>query len=106
MKYIFLFITSFLFAQQTKYVDFKSVSGQLTIYSTPKIISGEVDYTFEVLQPIDTIKIDGKNMEFTNVQIDGQDVIFLNTTKELQIINNFQKGLKHLTFKYLSLIHI
>lgn len=100
MKYIFLFITSFVFAQQTKYVDFKSVSGQLTIYSTPKIISGEVDYTFEVLQPIDTIKIDGKNMEFTNVQIDGQDVIFLNTTKELQIINNFQKGLKHLTFKY------
>jgi len=100
MKYIFLLITTFVFAQQTKYVDFKTVSGQLTINDSQKTISGYVDYEFDVLQPIDTIKIDGKNMEFTNVQIDGKDVIFLNTTKELQILNNFQKGNNHLTFNY------
>ncbi|MGN7811130.1 M1 family metallopeptidase [Flavobacterium sp. 22076] len=100
MKYIFLLITTFVFAQQTKYVDFKTVSGQLTINDSQKTISGYVDYKFDVLQPIDTIKIDGKNMEFTNVQVDGKDVIFLNTTKELQILNNFQKGNNHLTFNY------
>ncbi|WP_149207431.1 M1 family metallopeptidase [Flavobacterium johnsoniae] len=100
MKYIFLLITTFVFAQQTKYVDFKTVSGQLTINDSQKTISGYVDYEFDVLQPIDTIKIDGKNMEFTNVQVDGKDVIFLNTTKELQILNNFQKGNNHLTFNY------
>lgn len=100
MKYIFLFITSFVFAQQTKYVDFKSVSGQLTINDSHKTISGHVDYDFEVLQPIDTIRIDGKNMEFTNVQIDGKDVNFLNTGKELQILNKFQIGNNHLTFNY------
>ncbi len=100
MKYIFFFITTFIFAQQTKYVDFKSVTGQLNIVDSQKIIYGQVDYNFEVLQPIDTIKIDAKNMQFTNVQIDGKDVIFINTNKELQIINNFQKGNNHLTFSY------
>lgn len=100
MKYIFLFISSFIFAQQTKYVDFISVTGQLTINDSKRTISGQVDYDFDVLQPIDTIKIDAKNMEFTNVQIDGQDVRFVNTNKELQIVNNFQTGNKHLTFSY------
>lgn len=100
MKYIFFFITTFVFAQQTKFVDFKSVSGQLTINDLQKTISGQVDYEFDVLQPIDTIRIDGKNMEFTNVQIDGKDVVFVNTGKELQVLNNFQKGNNHLTFNY------
>ncbi|WP_343698079.1 M1 family aminopeptidase [Flavobacterium sp.] len=100
MKYIFLLITTFVFAQQTQYVDFKSVSGQLKIVETQKIIFGEVDYNFEVLQPIDTIKIDAKNMQFSNVKIDGKEAVFVNTGKELQIINHFQKGNNHLTFSY------
>lgn len=100
MKYIFLFVTTFVFAQQTQYVDFKSVSGQLTINDSNKTISGRIDYHFDVLKPIDTIRIDGKNMEFTNVQIDGKDVVFVNTGKELQILNKFQAGNNHLTFNY------
>ncbi|WP_026729759.1 M1 family metallopeptidase [Flavobacterium denitrificans] len=100
MKYLFLFITTFAFGQQIKYVDFKSVSGQLSINSSQKTISGNVDFDFDVLQPIDTIKIDAKNMEFSNVQIDGKNVAFNNTGKELQIINSFQKGKNHLTFTY------
>ncbi|WP_456312217.1 M1 family metallopeptidase [Pseudomonas shirazensis] len=100
MKYIFLFITSFVFAQQTQFADFKSVSGQLTINDKEKSISGLVDYQFEVLKPIDTIKLDAKNMEFSNVQIDDKEVVFVNTGKELQIVSNFQKGPKHLTFQY------
>jgi len=103
MKYFLLLLllfTTFLFAQQTKFVDFKSVNGQLKLNATEKSISGIVDYQFDVLQPVDTIKIDAKNMEFTHVQLDNKDVVFLNTGKELQIINNFQKGQNHLTFEY------
>jgi aminopeptidase N len=100
MKYIFLFITSFVFAQQTQFVDFKSVNGQLKLNAIEKSVSGSVDYRFEVLKLIDTIKIDAKNMEFSNVKIDNKDVIFINTGKELQILNNFQKGENHLTFEY------
>ncbi|MFG4002306.1 M1 family metallopeptidase [Flavobacterium aquidurense] len=100
MKYIFLFITSFVFAQQTQYVDFKSVNGQLKLNAVEKSVSGTVDYKFEVLKAIDTIKIDAKNMEFSDVQIDNKDVLFVNTGKELQILNKFRKGENHLTFKY------
>ncbi|MFZ0597703.1 MAG: M1 family metallopeptidase [Flavobacterium sp.] len=101
MKYIFLFITSFAFAQQTKFVDFKSVNGQLKLNPAEKSVSGIVDYQFEVLKPVDTIKIDAKNMEFSHVQIDNKDAIYINTGKELKIIGNFLKGENHLTFEYL-----
>ena len=100
MKYIFLFFTTFLFAQQTQFVDFKTVSGQLSINAKEKLVSGLVDYQFEVLKPIDTIKIDAKNMEFTKVQIDNEDINFVNTGKQLQIVGNFQKGKNHLIFEY------
>ncbi|WP_428233111.1 M1 family aminopeptidase [Flavobacterium sp.] len=100
MKYIFLFITSFGFAQQTQFIDFKSVNGQLKLNATEKSVSGTVDYQFKVLKPVDTIKIDAKNMEFSRVQIDQKEAVFINTGKELQIIGNFQKGENHLTFEY------
>ena len=100
MKYIFLFITSFVFAQQTQFVDFKSVNGQLKLNATDKSVYGIVNYRFEVLKPLDTIKIDAKNMEFSHVQLDNRDVVYINTGKELQILSNFQKGENQLTFEY------
>jgi len=101
MKYIFLFITSFVFAQQTQFVDFKSVNGQLKLNPAEKSVTGTVAYQFDVLQAVDTIKLDAKNMEFSKVKIDDKEVVFVNTAKELQIASNFQKGEKHsLTFEY------
>ena len=100
MKYIFLLFTTFLFAQQTQFVDFKSVNAQLKLNATEKSVSGSVDYEFEVLKPLDTIKLDAKNMEFSKLAINKKEVIFVNTGKQLQIIYNFQKGQNHLTFDY------
>ncbi|KAF2506846.1 M1 family metallopeptidase [Flavobacterium zhairuonense] len=100
MKYIFLFITSLAFAQQTQYVDFKSASGQLKLNAKEKSISGFVDYDFTVLKPIDTIKVDAKNMEFSNVKINNHNAVFVNSGKQLAIVSNFQKGENHLTFEY------
>jgi aminopeptidase N len=65
-----------------------------------KSVSGFVDYQFEVLKRIDTIKIDAKNMEFTKVQLNNKEAVFINTGKQLQIVTNFQKGENHLTFEY------
>lgn len=100
MKYIFLLFTTFIFAQQTQVVDFKSVRGQLKLNPTEKSVSGIVDYEFEILKPTDTIKLDAKNMDFVKVQINNKDAVFVNTGKELQIIDHFQKGENHLTFEY------
>jgi aminopeptidase N len=64
MKYLFILISSLAFAQQTRFVDFKSVSGQLTL-DAKKSVAGSLHYWLEVLKPIDTIKIDCTNMSFT-----------------------------------------
>jgi len=100
MKYIFLLFTGFIFAQQTQNVDFKSVSGQLLLNSKEKIVSGGVDFQFEVLKDCDTISLDAKNMEFSNVKINDKEVVFINTTKQLKIVFPFTKSQNHLTFNY------
>nr|WP_294779184.1 M1 family metallopeptidase [uncultured Flavobacterium sp.] len=100
MKYIFLLFTSFLFAQQTQNVDFKSVSAQLSLNSKEKTVSGSVDFQFEVLKECDTISLDAKNMEFSNVKINDSEAIFINDNKQLKLLSHFIKGDNHLTFSY------
>lgn len=100
MKYIFLLFTGFLFAQQTKYVDFKSVTGQLSLNPKERTVFGAVDFQFEVLKECDTISLDAKNIEFSNVKINEKEIIFINTTKQLKLVYPFNKGENHLTFNY------
>lgn len=100
MKYIFLFLTSFIFAQQTQSVDFKTASAQLFISPKNKTISGTVTYLFDVLQPIDTIKIDSQNMEFSDVKLNDKPVSFTTNGKQLLLIHPFKKGKKWVQFSY------
>jgi aminopeptidase N len=76
------------FAQQTKFVDFKSVSGQLTLECKKRNLRVR-HYSLEVLNPIDTIKIDAQNMSFT-AELNDMPVPYLNTAKQLQIIFPFR----------------
>jgi len=100
MKYFFLFISTFLFAQQAKVVDFTSVSAQLSLNTTEKSISGSVNYSFEVLKSTDTLKIDAQNMQFSKVVLNQKEVQYTNSGKQLLIIHPFQKGKNVLTFNY------
>ncbi len=100
MKYIFLFLTSFIFAQQTQSVDFKTAKGQLFVNPKDKTISGTVAYLFDVLQPIDTIKIDAQNMQFSDVKLNDKPVSFTTNGKQLLLIHPFKKGKKWIQFSY------
>ena len=100
MKFILLFFTSFIFAQQTQFVDFKSVNAHLKLNTTDKSIAGSVEYQFDILKPTDTIKIDAKDMEFTKIRINQKEVNFINTGKQLQLIDSFKEGKNKLTFDY------
>jgi aminopeptidase N len=100
MKFLFLFLTTFAFAQQTKSVDFKSVNGKITIDPSSKSISGAVTYYFEVVKPIDTIKIDAQNMTFSEVELNGKKFPFVTNEKELLLIYPFQKGKNFIQFTY------
>jgi aminopeptidase N len=100
MKYLFLFIGSFALAQQTKFVDFKIVSGEIKLDAVEKSVSGIANYYFEVLQPIDTIAIDAQNMNFTAVKLNGTAVPFINTGKQIQFVYPFAKGKNKIDLEY------
>ena len=100
MKYLLFFISTFTFAQQTQFVDFKLVLGKIVINPIEKTVSGDVDYDFDVLKSIDTIKIDAQNMEFSDLKLNGKLINYINNQKELQIIFPFKKGKNNLTFQY------
>jgi aminopeptidase N len=100
MKYLFLFFTSFIIAQQNQYVDFKSVIGKLKLKSDEKSVSGTINYFLDILKPIDTIKIDAQKMDFTEVKLNQKSVRFLNTEKQLLIVFPFQKGKNEISFNY------
>ncbi len=98
--FAFIFFSSILFAQQTKQVDFIKCSAILYPAVATKSISGTITYDFKVNQTIDTIKIDAKNMEFSNVMINDTLVKFKNSGKSLDLFEGFKKGNNTLTFSY------
>ncbi len=98
--FAFIFFSSILFAQQTKQVDFIKCSAILYPAVATKSISGTITYDFKVNQTIDTIKIDAKNMEFSNVMINDELVKFKNSGKSLDLFEGFKKGNNTLTFSY------
>lgn len=100
MKYLFLLISTFTFAQQTQFVDFKSVLGTIAINSATKTVSGTVTYEFQVLKPIDTLKIDAQKMTFSDLKLNGKVINYCNTQKQLQLIFPFKKVKNQLTFCY------
>lgn len=100
MKYLFLLFSTFVFAQQTQSVDFKTANALITIDPINKSVNGEVIYTFEVLKPIDTIKIDAQNMTFYGVELKDKRIPFSSNGKELFLIYPFKKGKNSVHFLY------
>jgi aminopeptidase N len=100
MKYLFLLISTLVFAQQTKSVDFKSVYGQVTVNPVEKSVSGAVRYWFTILKPTDTLRIDAQNMTFSEVELNEKKIQFTTNGKQLLLIYPFQKGKNTLSFEY------
>ncbi len=100
MRYIFLLFSILTFSQQTKSVDFLKCEAFLNPNETNKSISGQIRYEFKVKTKIDTIRIDAKNMQFTEVLINGKEVKHKNNSKELLLFEGFKKGKNKLTFNY------
>ena len=103
MRYILLLFSILTFSQQTKYVDFLTCTASLYPNFEEKSISGSVTYEFKVKQIIDTIKIDAKNIVFSDVMINGKMVKFKNSGKTLDLFEVFSKGKNKLTFQYTAI---
>ncbi|KQB40770.1 Aminopeptidase [Flavobacterium daejeonense] len=100
MKYLFLFLSTFVFAQQTKNIDFTSVTARLQLNTDEKSISGNVNYSFTILNPVDTLKIDAQNMQFSNVKLNHKNISFINSGKQLLIVFPFRNGKNQISFEY------
>jgi aminopeptidase N len=97
-----LFFIPLSFAQQRDAVDFIKCAAYLSPDETHKSISGTITYEFKVKKAIDTIKIDAKNMEFSDVMINGELVKFHNSGKTLDLFEGFKKGKNKVTFSYFA----
>ena len=106
MMFRFLFICFFTistFAQQFKKVDFISCNAFLKPNQFEKSISGTIQYEFNVLSVIDTIKIDAKSMNFNNVMINGKSVQFKNSGATLDLFEGFKTGKNNFGNELMSL---
>lgn len=101
MRYlVFLLLSFFSFAQQIQKVDFKTVTGNITIDPIERKVFGSVRYVLEVKQDIDSIKVDAQNMSFNSVEMNGKEAMYLNSGKKLVLLGNYKKGKYTLTFTY------
>ena len=101
MKFIFFFFFSFgCFSQQIKNVDFLECKATVFPDAETKSISGKITYEFKVINQIDSIRIDAKAMEFTNLTINKKGVGFINNGKELVLYTGFKIGKNSLEFDY------
>ena len=100
MKYILLIFSAIAFGQQTKSVDFLTANGNVIVDFDSKSINGTASYTFNVIQKIDTIKIDANSMDFSEVKINGKKVGFKQQKKNLALYEGFKKGKNTLTLSY------
>ncbi|MCB0446570.1 MAG: M1 family peptidase, partial [Gelidibacter sp.] len=86
-----LFISVFSNAQQTDYVDFKIGYVELDMrIEKLDSVRGVMEYTFDILKPIDSIFLDAKGVAFKNVFLNEDKIKFYNDGKKLWIINDFQ----------------
>ena len=97
-----LFFIPLSFAQQIDNVDFIKCDALVLPNASDKSISGTVTYEFKVKKAIDTIKIDAKNMEFTQVIINGNLVNFKYSGSTLDLFEGFKKGKNRVTFSYFA----
>ena len=97
-----LFFFPLSFAQQIDKVDFIKCDAFVLPNASDKSISGTITYEFKVKKAIDTIKIDAKNMELSNVMINDELVKFNNYGKTLDLFEGFKKGKNRVTFSYFA----
>ena len=95
-----LFFINLSFAQQIDKVDFIKCDAFVSPNHAEKSIYGDVVYEFKIKKAIDTIKIDAKSMEFSEVNINGKSVKFKNSGKTLDLFEGYKKGKNTLTFRY------
>jgi aminopeptidase N len=97
---LLLIVSAITFAQQTKDVDFITANAALSFDVPGKKVMGKVTYEFEVINKPDTIYIDAKNMQFSEVTINGKKAKWISSATALKLYKGYKKGKNTLVFRY------
>lgn len=88
-------------AQQTTHdqlteFDMKRIEAEVTIQPYDGSISGNIKLEFEILKEADTLKIDGREMQFEKVMLNGGKVDFTRDDTGIYIISNFKPSYENI----------
>lgn len=87
-------------SQQYEKADFTKMYADISINPVKQNVTGFVKYHFDLKEPLDTIRIDARKMEFSEVKINGNPVKFKATDREFLLFEGYEKGENLLEFNY------
>ncbi len=95
MKHFFLafFLIGFsvkVTAQDPAATDFKHLEAAVHIESKKGKISGDLIFTFDVLEPTDSIFINAQKMDFKDIFLNGKEIRSRNDGEKLWLLHDFQ----------------
>ena len=93
--FIFILFTTFLSAQQIEKVDFKTAKATININPSDRVVEGSISYSLTIIQNVDSVFIDARNMEFQRVSLDNKSIDFYNDGSKLWISDTFTSGSDH-----------
>lgn len=96
----FLLFTLTLWAQPARVVDFKTIHAALSINPVKRNVTGQAEYTFELFESTDTLRIDAQKMVFTHLKLNGASVPFKENKKQLLLFEGLRVGNNVLSFDY------
>ncbi|WP_400073189.1 M1 family metallopeptidase [Zobellia russellii] len=93
---LFFYCSLFVgFAQHQDKVDFTQANIYIKPIPATEEIKGGVVYRFNVLQNVDSVFLDAKDMIFSKVELNGKKVKHRKTDKTISIYKKFEQGTSH-----------
>jgi len=90
MVYAPIFSQSTLKDKQIESVNFKTTNADIAILPLTRTVKGKMTYTFKIIQDIDSIYLDARNMEFENVLLNGEKVNYYYDNSKIWVIADFK----------------
>ena len=80
------------FAQENTAMDFTRLKAEITIIPFEKKVTGVLNFSFDVSEEADSLYIDARKMQFSDVFVNGKETEFYNDGRRLWIISNLEKS--------------
>ncbi|WP_425237183.1 M1 family metallopeptidase [Ulvibacterium sp.] len=89
---LFLFQGVFMSAQRQDKINFIHGEAQIVPFAKKGYVEGKVTYEFHVLQDVDSVFLDAKNMKFTSVRLNDRIVKYSNSGNTVSLKKKLKRG--------------